>query len=439
MNAATENKLAGPDDHWLVPRLDWKTISLASIGGGLEFYDFIIYGTFAQYIARVFFPGDDPGISMAKTFAVFAVGYLSRPLGGVVISHIGDRFGRRRAFLLSLLIMTMATIAMAVMPGFATIGLAAPICFIMLRFIQGCCVGGELPGAITYVVETAPHRAGLACGIMFFCVNTGAFIATFVSSTLHSYLSVPDMEGYGWRIGFAIGGVLGVIGFFLRSNLHETAVFKALGQAKAARLPAMEVLRSHWVAILIGIGFVSVNQAFITTLNVAMTPYLTNVAGYDVRTATVVVSYAVGLLSLGIVATGFASDFVPRRWILQAGTFLLMILSYPLYRALSTHSANVFLLFTMVALVCALVSGTFGTVAAELFPTRLRFSGLAIAYNLAAALLGGFAPLVTSGLVAVSGDKSAPGAFLAIVAGIGFLSALSLKWLQRPGQTAIER
>lgn len=438
MNNVTESKLAGPDEYGTIPRLDWKTISLASIGGGLEFYDFIVYGTFAQYIARVFFPSDDPGISLIKTFAVFAVGYLARPLGGVVISHIGDRFGRRRAFLLSLVVMTAATLSMAAMPGFATIGIAAPIGFITLRFIQGCCVGGELPGAVTYVVETAPHRAGLACGVMFFCVNTGAFLATVVSSTLHAYLSAPEMEGYGWRIGFAIGGVLGVVGFFLRSSLHETTAFKALGEKRAARLPAVEVLRSHWLPILVGIGIVSVNQALIAILNVALTPYLTTVAGYDARTATMAVSYTFGLLSLGIVVTGFASDFIPRRWILQIGTFLVMVLSYPLYRALLGHSADIFVLLTAAALACALVAGTFGTIAAELFPTRLRFSGLAIAYNLAA-LVGGFAPLVTSWIVEASGDKAAPGIFLSIVAGVGFISALSLKWLQPPGQAAIER
>lgn len=438
MNNLTESKLAGPDEYGTFSRSEWKTISLASIGGGLEFYDFIVYGTFAQYIARVFFPGDDPGVSLVKTFAIFAVGYLARPLGGVVISHIGDRFGRRRAFLLSLVVMTAATLSMAAMPGFATIGIAAPIGFIATRFIQGCCVGGELPGAVTYVVETAPRRAGLACGVMFFCVNTGAFLATVVSSILHACLSAPEMEGYGWRIGFAIGGVLGVVGFVLRSSLHETAVFKALGEKRAARLPAVEVLRSHWLTILVGIGIVGVNQALIAILNVALTPYLTTVAGYDARTATMAVSYTFGLLSLGIVAIGFASDFMPRRWILQTGTFLVMVLSYPLYRALVGHSADIFVLLTAAALVCALVAGTFGTIAAELFPTRLRFSGLAIAYNLAA-LVGGFAPLVTSWIVEASGDKAAPGIFLSIVAGVGFISALSLKRLQPLGHAAIER
>jgi len=421
------------------PRLDWKTISLASIGGGLEFYDFIVYGVFAQYIAKAFFPAEDPAVSLVNTFAVFAIGYLSRPIGGIFISHIGDRFGRRRAFLLSLIAMTAATMAMATMPTHGSIGLSATIIFIALRFIQGCCVGGELPGAITYVVETAPRRAGLACGIMFFCVNTGSFIAVFVSSMLHSYLSPDDMQSYGWRVGFAVGGVLGVIGFLLRSRLQESELFKTLGEKRAARLPALEVIKSHWVPILLGVGVVGINQAFIAILNVGMTPYLSRVAGYDVKSATSVISYAVGLLSFGIVAVGFASDFLPRRRILQLGTFLLMVGSYPLYQAILGQTVNLYLLFTVAVLVCALVTGTFGAVAAELFPTRLRFSGLAISYNLAAALVGGFTPLVTSWIVATSGDKAAPGIYLSIVAALGFVSALLLKRYSPSDEARLDR
>jgi len=416
------------------PRLDWKTISLASIGGGLEFYDFIVYGVFAQYIAKAFFPAEDPAVSLVNTFAVFAIGYLSRPIGGVFISHIGDKFGRRRAFLLSLITMTAATIAMAVTPTYGSIGLSATILFIALRFLQGCCVGGELPGAITYVVETAPLRAGFACGIMFFCVNTGSFIAVFVSSTLHACLSVDAMQSYGWRIGFAVGGVLGVLGFLLRSRLQESELFKTLGEKRAGRIPALEVIKSHWASILLGVGVVGINQALIAVLNVGMTPYLSGVAGYDVKTATSVISYAVGLLSFGIVAVGFASDLITRRGILQLGTFLVMVASYPLYQAILGHAVNIYVLFTMAVLVCALVSGTFGAIAAELFPTRLRFSGLAISYNLAAALVGGFTPLITSWLVVTSGNRAAPGIYLSILAALGFVSALLLKRLRPSDQ-----
>ncbi|MBR0896776.1 MFS transporter [Bradyrhizobium tropiciagri] len=419
--------------------LDWKTISLASIGGGLEFYDFIAYGVFAQYIAKAFFPAEDPAVSLVNTFAVFAVGYLSRPFGGVLFSHVGDTFGRRRAFLISLITMTAATMAMAAVPAYETIGLAATVLFIFLRFIQGCCVGGELPGAITYVVETAPRRAGLACGVMFFCVNTGSFIAVFVSSMLHSYLTADEVQSYGWRIGFAVGGVLGVVGFLLRSKMQESELFKSLGERRTAQIPAMEVIRSYWGPVLLGVGIVGINQAFIAILNVGMTPYLSRVAGYDVKIATSVISYAVGLLSFGIVAVGFVSDLLPRRRIFQLGALLLIVGSYPLYQAILGKTVDLYLLFAVAAVVCALVSGTFGALAAELFPTRLRFSGLAISYNLAAALAGGFTPLITSWIVATGEDKAAPGIYLSIVAAVGLFSALLLGRVSSGEEARIDR
>ncbi len=173
-------------------------------------------------------------VSLISAFAVFAIGYLSRPLGGLVFSHVGDRAGRRRSFMASLLIMTGVTLAMAVVPSYAAIGLAAPLIFTALRFIQGLCVGGEMPGALTYVVETAPRRAGLACGIVIFCANTGVFLGTSISALLHGVLAPAAMEDYGWRIAFAVGGLLGAISVVLRRALEETPAFRSMRQRRPA-------------------------------------------------------------------------------------------------------------------------------------------------------------------------------------------------------------
>lgn len=172
------------------PLINWRTTILASLGGALEFHDFIVHGIFAPYIAAAFFPASDPPTFLMRAFAAFAVGCLPRPVGGIVPSHFGDRFGRRRIFLFSLLLMTAATVGMALMPGCRPLGIAATAGFVFLRFVQGFCVGGELPGAITYVVEAAPRRAGLACGVVFFFVNTGVFLASSVSTGLHAALSL---------------------------------------------------------------------------------------------------------------------------------------------------------------------------------------------------------------------------------------------------------
>ncbi|VVE27283.1 Proline/betaine transporter [Pandoraea capi] len=182
---------------------------------------------------------------MMATFAAFAVGYLARPLGGLVLSHIGDRFGRRAAFQISLVLMTLTTAGMALMPSYQSIGLTASIAFVALRFLQGACIGGELPGAIAYVVESAPSRSGLAYGVMFSCVNSGSLLATLVSIGLHATLAEADMSTYGWRIAFLIGGGLGALGALMRRDLRETALFMAIKHQKRTKLPAIEVLQRH--------------------------------------------------------------------------------------------------------------------------------------------------------------------------------------------------
>src|SRR5688500_6660670 len=154
-----------------------RAIFLASLGGALEFYDFILYGVFATYLGAAFFPAADPLVSLAQSFGVFAGGYLARPLGGLVFGHFGDRLGRRRVLLISILMMSLSTAAMGLLPTYASIGPAASIGLIVLRLLQGCALGGELPGAITYVVEAVPARRGLACGVIIMFVNLGVVLA----------------------------------------------------------------------------------------------------------------------------------------------------------------------------------------------------------------------------------------------------------------------
>ncbi|TSD90496.1 MHS family MFS transporter [Mycobacterium sp. KBS0706] len=403
--------------------INWRVVVLASLGAGLEFYDFIIYGIFAQYIAATFFPSDDRLVSLISAFAVFAIGYLSRPLGGLVFSHVGDRAGRRRSFMASLLIMTGVTLAMAAVPGYAAIGLAAPVIFTALRFVQGLCVGGEMPGALTYVVETAPRRAGLACGIVIFCANTGVFLGTSISALLHGVLAPAAMEDYGWRIAFAVGGLLGAISVLLRRALAETPAFRAM-QQRPARLPALEIFRRFPGPLLVGIGMAALVQAYNGLVMVALTPYLSRVAGYDPATASFAVNVAVGLLSIAILAIGWAGDAVPRRWLHRIGAAAIALGAYPAYQAMIGHSVDIMLLLAAVGLVGAFANGTFGALLTDLFPTEVRFSGVALAYNIAAAIFAGLSALVTTWLLSASGDQASPGLYLAAVAAFAFLAGL---------------
>src|SRR4029453_3787484 len=193
----------------------WRIVLLASLGGTLEFYDFVIFGVFARDIGEAVFPGAVLA-SLIASFAVFAAGYLARPIGGIVLSHYGDRYGRRRVFLWSVFVMSGATLGMGLVPTYAQWGVAASALMLILRLLQGFCLGGELPGALTYVVETAPRIAPFVCGVVFACVTMGVAAATGVSLSVRTFLAPADVAAYGWRIAFILGGLGGILSFVLR-------------------------------------------------------------------------------------------------------------------------------------------------------------------------------------------------------------------------------
>ena len=205
-------------------RSQWRVVSLASLGGSLEYYDFIIYSIFAQYIARQFFPTIDPFVSLILAFSVLTLGFLARPLGGIVLSWLGDRYGRRPVFLGSLFTTTAATILIGLLPSYESWGVAAPLLLVLLRLVQGICLGGELPGALTYAVEAAPQRAGLACAVIILCVNAGVLVATFVNLGIQYSMPPADVASYGWRIAFLLGGFMGCVSYMLRRSLKNPGV-----------------------------------------------------------------------------------------------------------------------------------------------------------------------------------------------------------------------
>src|SRR4051812_7626251 len=193
----------------------WRIVLLASLGGTLEFYDFVVFGIFARDIGAAIFPASSPLVSLMASFAAFATGYLARPLGGIVLSHYGDRYGRRPVFLGSVFVMSAATLGMGFVPAYAQWGAAAAALMVALRIIQGFCLGGELPGALTYVVETAPRIAPFVCGVVFACVTMGVAVGTRVGLSGRTFLDPSLLPAYGWRLPLIIrGGPGGVVVFF---------------------------------------------------------------------------------------------------------------------------------------------------------------------------------------------------------------------------------
>lgn len=405
-------------------RTDWRLILLASLGGALEFYDFIIYSQFARYIGQNFFPNDDEMVSLIVSFSVFAVGYFARPLGGLFFSHMGDRIGRRRVLIVTVLTMSAATAGIGLLPTYAQWGLASSILLVLLRIVQGFCLGGELPGAIAYVVETAPRRSGFSVGVVFFCVNTGVFLAALLNLVVHETLTVEQIQAWGWRIGFLVGGALGLFSFVLRMYLEESREFARIrAVAGASVAPIAEVVRTHPVAVGVGVAILAVTAGF-NGLLFAMPAFLPQTMGYEAARAIEAVNVALIIMSFGLLFVAWLSDRVSRKALALTGTTLLIVLAWPFFRAAQEQSVSLIALFALVGVVGSICAGSVIAIAADLFPTRIRFSGVGLSFNLAFTFFSGLAPVVAALLARETGVAATAAYYMIGCAALSFAAAL---------------
>ena len=407
----------------------WRIVLLASLGGTLEFYDFVIFGVFARDIAAAVFPNASPIASLMASFATFAVGYLARPFGGIVLAHYGDRYGRRKVFLWSVFVMSAATLGMGLVPSYAQWGVAASILMVVLRLLQGFCLGGELPGALTYVVETAPRIAPLVCGVVFACVTMGVAAATAVSLSVRTWLDPALVPVYGWRIAFVIGGLGGVLSFVLRRSLEESSEFEKM-RSLASRQPFVELLRTHRTHVLVGCALLAGTGCFNGLFFSHMPAYLAGVLQYDPKQA--VFSQTVGVIAsaIGIFLTGWVGDRIPPRYLLRTGVTLLLVFAYPFYSALESRSVNLTLLLVLAGLAAGLTNGSFAVLLTDLFPTRIRFTGVALGFNVSFTLFSGTAPLVATSLIGGTGQMASPAFLMMACASIALVGSL---WVERYG------
>jgi MFS family permease len=404
-------------------------ILLASFGGALELYDFVVFGVFASAIGAAFFPTADPLVSQMLAYAGFAIGYSARPVGGIVLGHFGDRVGRRIVFVGSMLVVSVVTLAMGLLPTYAEWGAAAPLLLLALRLVQGFCLGGELPGAITYAVETAPQRASLACGVVIACVNAGVLLATLVNLGVQELLPPAALPGWGWRIGFLVGGLLGLLGCRLRRALEETPAFAQM-ERRVARLPLGEVITAHPWPVLVGIAITAATAGFTGLLFAYMPGYLNLALHYDPRRVAVALNIGIAAASFGVLAVAWLGDHVPRRHLLALGAALLLVGCWPWYVAAAERSAPLIVLLVLAAAGGSFAAGVFGAVVADLFPTRVRYSGVALAYNVSFTAFSGTAPLLATVAISATGAATAPAL---VMAGCAALALLGSVWIEQHG------
>jgi MFS family permease len=411
--------MANPDR---ITAAGWKIVLLASLGGTLEFYDFVIFGVFARDIGQAIFPTSDPIASLLLSFAIFTVGYLARPIGGIVLSHYGDRYGRRSVFLWSVFIMSAATLGMGLVPPYAQIGVTASLLMVTLRLIQGFCLGGELPGALTYVVETAPRIAPFVCGVVFACVTMGVAVATGVSLSVRTYMDPELVPVYGWRLAFILGGLGGVLSFVLRRSLEESPEFARM-KSLALRQPFRELLRTNLAHVAVGCALLAGIGCFNGLFFSHLSAYLAGVLQYDARAAVLAQTVGVIVMAAGTLLTGWLGDRLHPRYLLGAGALVLLGAAYPFYSAVEARTLSLPLLCTLAGAVGALSAGSFAVLLTDLFPTQIRFTGVALVFNVSFTLFSGTAPLIATSLIERTANPASPAYMMMASAVIALLGS----------------
>jgi MFS family permease len=412
----------------MLTRQDFRTLSLSALGGALEFYDFIIFIFFAKEIGALFFPNDVEWLQQVQAYSIFAAGYLARPLGGVLMAHSGDLFGRKRMFMLSIMLMALPTLAIGLLPTYATAGFWAPLMLLCLRILQGAAIGGEIPGAWVFVAEHAqPRHVGFACGTLTAGLTGGILLGTLVAAAVHHAYSPAGVLAEGWRVPFIIGGLFGLLAVWLRRYLEETPVFRELHAAQklANEMPLKKVVRDHKGPVVLVMALTWLLSAAIVVM-ILMTPALVQkLYAIPEATALTASSFATLFLCLGCIAFGALADrFGPGR-VLALGCVALGATSALFYLLLPQMPGRINELYAL----CGFFVGVIGvvpSVAVQAFPAEVRFSGLSFSYNVAYAIFGGLTPVAVRYLM-----ESDPLAALHYVAALCLLGVLTGLYIWR--------
>jgi len=408
-------------------RQDFKTLSLAALGGALEFYDFIIFVFFAAVIGDLFFPLDMPDwLRQVQTFGIFAAGYLARPLGGIIMAHFGDLVGRKRMFSLSILLMALPTLAMGLLPTYASIGIAAPLLLLLMRLLQGAAIGGEVPGAWVFVAEHVPrNRIGFACGTLTAGLTVGILLGSLVATVLHSTLSPAAVHDYGWRIPFFIGGIFGLISMYLRRWLQETPIFLEMKARKtlAEELPLKSVVLNHKKEIVVSMLMTWLLSACIVVV-ILMTPtFLQKLWAIPAAEALQANSMATIALTVGCVVAGWLVDKIGASKMFIFGSLFLGICTWAFYHVVAVDPSKLMVMYTLAGFSVGVV-GTVPYVLVRAFPAEVRFSGISFSYNVAYAIFGGLTPLFVTSLLHLT--PMAPAYYVLALAVVGLLLGIYL-------------
>jgi metabolite-proton symporter len=403
-----------------------KIAGASFIGTAVEWYDFFVYGNAAALIfGAKFFPSLSPLAGSLAAFSTFTVGFLARPLGGVFMGHFGDQIGRKSMLVASLMIMGVATFLIGLLPTYAQIGVWAPILLVALRFIQGLGVGGEWGGAVLIAVEHAPsHRRGFYGSFPQMGVPAGIILSNLVFLSLSKFLTREQFDSWGWRVPFLLSSALVAVGLYVRFQLEDSPMFKEVTQTRDyARIPIAELLQRHWRKVLLAsLAFIASTTVGYIVL-VYVLSYGTTTLGMSRNSVILMVLLASVLQLVMIPALSALSDRLGRRRVFMTGAIASAAWAVPFFMLLDTRDPWLMLLSLSVAVTfVSAMYGPQGAIAAELFPTLVRYSGASVACQISSILGGGLAPTVAVALFAATGNSLSIAIYVAGVCVVSFIA-----------------
>lgn len=403
-----------------------KSVVATAIGNAMEWFDFGIYSYLAVVIGALFFPEFDGPLQLVFSFATFAVAFLVRPFGGMFFGMLGDRLGRKKILAITLIMMAFATLSIGLIPTYGSIGMTAPILLLVARVVQGFSAGGEYSGAMTFIAESTADKkrgflsSGLEVGTLVGYI-TGAGIVTLLTFVLGS----ETMLDWGWRIPFLIAAPIGIIGFYLRSNLEETPVFESESVKEddnERKASLKNIFVYHRKSLLICLGLVSFYNIVYYVILTYMPSHLNAVLGYGNTKGLLLILVVMVIMIPIVLMSGYLSDRIGNKRIIMFGLYGMIILSIPSFLLIgSGNSWLVFLGLMILGALLASFQGVMPSLLPSLFFTEVRYGSLAITYNVATSLFGGTAPLVISWLISVTASRMVPAYYIILASIIGII------------------
>jgi len=400
-----------------------RTLAAGTAGNVLEWYDFGVYGFFAPIIATQFFPPGDPAAQLLGAFGAFAAGFLMRPIGAAIFGHIGDKIGRGRALVLSVMAMAVPTVLLGFLPTYQDIGVLATVLIVLLRMMQGLAVGGEYTSSIVYLAERAPAgRRAFFTSWPMFGANGGMLLASGVGATLSTLLSETDLASWGWRVAFLGGASVAVMAFIIRRGMSEPE------SAPPKETPLKITFQRHWREILRCLGL---NVGFAISfylMFVYVVTWMVDSMKEQESVALDINTLAMAFFALFIPVTAWISDRIGRKIMLLVGYGAIVVLIYPVIELMHHHDHMLMLLGQIIfALLLAIAVTSIPPALTEMFPHKVRVTAVSIGYNISFAIFGGTAPMVAVWLINRSGTDLAFAWYIAAGALVSFLVALTVR------------